>query len=83
MTMTAEIKAWLSGANSIKACKKGVLHITIEDGTQYEVVEGELNVEGILYGEILAQILGTIEITDVTNRMKAVIQMDPDRLSFM
>ena len=47
------------------------------------MVEGELNVEGILYGEILAQILGTIEITDVTNRMKAVIQMDPDRLSFM
>ena len=78
MKTTAEIKARLSGANSIKACKRGTLHITIEDGTQYTVTEGELNVVGIVYGDIMAYISGNIVITDVTNSMEAVIQLDPD-----
>ena len=37
MTMSAEIKAGLSGANSIKAYKKGVLYLKLNDGTEYEV----------------------------------------------
>lgn len=81
LTMSAEIKAGLHGVNSIKACKKGILHLSLKDGTKYEIKEGELNIEGVLYGEVAASILGTIEITDLTNNMQSIIEFDPDWLT--
>ena len=73
-----EFKAGLNGHNSISAHKEGALVITLYDGTQYIIEEGYVQIEGIVYGEMIINICGTIKIQDVTNNLTAEVIFDPD-----
>lgn len=73
-----EFKATLNGHNSVKAHKEGALVLTLYDGTQYLVEEGWLNIDGLLYGELVVNICGKVTITDVTHNLVAEAVFDPD-----
>ena len=73
-----EFKATLNGHNSIKAHKEGALVLTLYDGTQYLVEEGYINIEGLVYGELVVNICNQIKVTDITHNLEAVVQFDPD-----
>ena len=73
-----EFKAGLNGHNSIKAHKEGALVITLFDGTQYVVEEGHVNIDGLIYGELVINICGQIIIRDITNNIVSEVTFDPD-----
>ena len=73
-----EFKASLNGHNSLKAHKEGALVLTLYDGTQYIVEEGFLQIDGIVYGEMVINICGKIVVQDVTNGITADVIFDPD-----
>lgn len=76
-----EFKAVVNGHNSIKAHKDGALVLTLYDGTQYLIEEGWINIEGLLYGELVINICGKITVTDITNNIVAEATFDPDNQS--
>jgi len=73
MEMSAEIKAGLSGANCVSGEKVGTLKIYLNDGTWYSIQEAKLQVDGVLYGTMIANITGQIWIKDETNSLESVI----------
>lgn len=73
-----EFKAGLNGHNSISAHKEGALVLTLYDDTQYIIEEGYVQIEGIVYGEMVINICGTIRIRDVTNNLLSEITFNPD-----
>lgn len=73
-----EFKASLNGHNSIMASKSGALVITLGDGTQYVVDDPQLCINGLLYGDLVYNIIGTTVIRDITNEITSEVVWDPD-----
>ena len=73
-----EFKAGLNGHNSIKAHKEGDIILTLFDGTEYRIEEGWINIDGLIYGELVVCVCGKIVIKDVTHKLTAEVQFDPD-----
>lgn len=73
-----EFKATLNGHNSLKAHKEGAIVITLFDGTQYIVEEGWVQIDGIVYGEMVVNICGKITVQDLSNNIEAEVIFDPD-----
>lgn len=73
-----EFKASLNGHNSVKAHKEGALVLTLYDGTQYLVEEGWINIEGLVYGELVINVWGQITVRDVTHNIVSEVTFDPD-----
>lgn len=51
-----EFKASLNGHNSAKAHKEGSLTIKLKDGTKYKIESPWINIDGLIYGELIAKI---------------------------
>lgn len=73
-----EFKANLNGHNSVKAHKEGAIVITLFDGTQYIVEEGWIQIDGIVYGEMVINVCDKITVQDLTNNIEAEVVFDPD-----
>lgn len=73
-----EFRAGLNGHNSIKAHKQGDILLTLFDGTQYTIEEGWINIDGLVYGELVVCVWGKIVIKDTTHNLTSEVQFDPD-----
>jgi len=51
-----EFKASLNGHNSIRAHKEGAIVLTLFDKTQYLIEEGWINIDGLVYGELVINV---------------------------
>ena len=58
------MKARISGARHLVCSKHGPCMLYLSDGTEYEMIGGELLVEGILKGSIVSNLVGEIEVID-------------------
>ena len=74
-----EFKAGLVSPNTIQAYKQGALVITLEDDTQYVIEEAQLNISGLVVGEIVLANSGKVTVKDITNDITAEVILDPDR----
>jgi len=76
-----EFKASLNGHNSVKAHKEGALVITLYDGSQYIIEEGWVQIDGLLYGELVVNLCGKITVEDLSNRITSEVIFNPDNKS--
>jgi hypothetical protein len=73
-----EFKAGLNGHNSVSAHKEGALVLTLFDGTQYIIEEGHINIDGVVYGQMVINVCGTVKIQDMTHNLVSEVTFDPD-----
>jgi hypothetical protein len=73
-----QIRAGLSGPNTIKASKLGKHLIEFNNGDQIEYTAPNMKISGIVLGQRNVNFEGTFEVIDKKNHLKALFQFEQD-----